>query len=392
VILVWGVVPGGTLSVLRDWVPRLAGHGAVRVVSFGPDTASLGVPTVTVGDRWSHPIRFPNVVGYVVRLVVAVTRGAPRGGLTVLMPQDALATGAAAVIAGRLLGARVALMEHGSAAAFETDRFWRERSGAGPMAALRARACRLVLRALHRLTLSRMDVALVAGEEEAAIFLSRAVDEDRLLRHRFGIDLALFHPASHAERAEARRRWGVPVSATVIVCVSRLAPEKGVGDLIAAVATLPAQAKPHLLIAGDGPLRADLERIAASAGVAATFAGGLAPDDVAAILRAADCFVYPALRGANTPYAVLEAMATGLPIVATTAPAVHRKMLADGRGVAIEPGDRDAMRAGILGLLQDPDEASVAGAAARQYVSAHHSPAQVDEAVTALVQRLWPPS
>jgi glycosyltransferase involved in cell wall biosynthesis len=390
VILVWAVVPGGTLSVLRDWVPRLAQRGDVSIVSLGPNRASLGVLTTTLGGRRSHPYRFPNALGYVARMTVAAVRSTRGGRATVLVPQDALATGAAAVIAALVGGARVAVMEHGSAAAAETDRFWRERAGRGRLSALRVRLMLPMLRALHRLVLRRMDVALLAGDDELAAFSARGVGDDRLMRYRFGIDLDRFHPPSDDERAEARRRWGVDEGASVILSVGRLAPEKGVDDLIAAVAGLPADLVARLLLAGDGPLRAALERGAATAGVPATFVGGLEPEGVASILHAADCFVYPALRGANTPFAVLEAMASGLPVVATAAPAVHHDMLADGRGVAIEPGDRDAMRAGILRFLRDRPGAAAAGAAARRYVVTHHSPGRVDEAVETLVRRLWP--
>ena len=54
----------------------------------------------------------------------------------------------------------------------------------------------------------------------------------------------------------------------------------------------------------------------------------------------------------------------------------------------VEPGDRDAMRAAILAYLHEPAEGRVAGAAARRYVVEHHGPAQVDEAVDTLVERL----
>ena len=126
--------------------------------------------------------------------------------------------------------------------------------------------------------------------------------------------------------------------------------------------------------------------------MAATFVGRVEPEDLASVLHAADCFVYSARRGANTPYAVLEAMASGLAVVATTAPAIHRSMFADGRGIAVEPGDRDALRDGITAFLRDRTRAAAAGAAARAYVETHHSPAEADRAVDALVQRLWPES
>ncbi len=388
-ILVWGLVPGGTLSVLRDWVPRLAERGDVSVVSLGPNRATLGVPTVTIGGRWSHPFRFPNALGYVVRMTMAAVRASRGNGRAVLVPQDALATGAAAVITGMLTGAHVAVMEHGSAEAVETDRFWRERSGdGGTLAAARNRVARVTLRSLNRLVLRRMDVGLIAGDDAAAAYRSRGVGEDRLLRYRFGVDLDRFHPATEAERDDARRRWGIDPAWRVVLSVGRLAPEKGFEDLLAALAGAPEDLELHLVIAGDGPLRGELERAATTAGVTVNFVGRLEPDEVASVMHAADCFAYTAQRGANTPYAVLEAMATGLPVVATSAPAVHRSMLADGRGIAVEPGDREAIRAGIVRYLRDPAGAAAAGAAARRYVEANHSPDEVDRAVEALLSRL----
>ena len=387
--MVWALAPGGTLSVLRDWVPRLAERGEVSIVTLGPNVASLGVPTVELGGGWSHPFRFPNVIGYVARMALAARGRARDGGRTVLVPQDALATGAAAALVSMATGARVAVMEHGSAAAVETDRFWRERRRHGVASRLREWPLRATLGGLRRLAMRRMDVALLAGDDAVATYRSRGAQAERLLRYRFGVDTERFHPPSDEERAAARRRWEVD-DRSAILTVGRLAAEKGVPDLIAAVASLPAKLRPKLLVAGDGPLRGALERAADAAGIDASFVGALDPADVASIAHAADVFVYAGLRGANTPFAVLEAMASGLPVVATTAPPVHRAMLADGRGSAVDPGDRDAMRAAILAYLDERAAARAAGAAARRYVVEHHAPSRVDEAVDALIERLSP--
>ena len=385
--MTWGVVPGGTLTVLRDWVPRLAARGEVVALSLGPDRASLDVPTLTIGTRWAHPLRFPQVLGYVVRMAVAGAREARRGP-AVLVPQDALATGAAAVVAGMLTGAPVVVMEHGSAEAIETDRFWRERSSSGRAARLRAWLLRGTLRVLHRLVLRRTKLVLVAGDEAAAAYRSRGVGADRLLRYRFGIDVELFHPPSEAEREEARHRWELAGPDPVILSVARLATEKGLDDLVAAAASLPREMNVRLALAGDGPMRPALERAASVAGIRATFLGDLERAEVASVMRAADVFAYTATRGANTPFAVLEAMAAGLPVVATTAPAVHRAMLAEGRGAPIDPGDRDALSAALLRYLRAPGDAVAAGRAARTYVEERHAHGEADRAVERLFERL----
>ncbi len=382
IIVAWGIVPGGTLSVLREWVPRLQRHGRVSVVSLGPNRSSLGVPTVVIGRRASHPFRFPQVIGYVLRMAWASARAARDRG-AVLIPQDGLATGAAALIAARFTGAQLAVMEHGSAEAIRTERFWRERyPPAGLAGGIRGRLLQRLLRGLSTAVVRRTDVALIAGDEAETTYLALGIDPSRILRYRFAVDLERFHPPSGSERAEARRRWDLDADAPVVISVGRLSVEKGLDLVLAAAAGRP---RATFLVAGDGPLRAQLER---SAPPNVRFLGRLERDEVASLHRSADGFVYAGRQGANTPYAVLEAMASGLPVVATTAPEAHRAMLADGRGIAVEPDDAAGLANGIHRLLADADLRASMGAAARAYVETNHAPDQLDEAVRAFAQRV----
>ncbi|MEO8509807.1 MAG: glycosyltransferase family 4 protein [Chloroflexota bacterium] len=383
VIVAWGLAPGGTLSVLREWVPRLQAAGRVSVVTLGPNRASLDVPTVEIGRRWSHPLRFPQIAPYILRMAVATVRAARRGGTPILMPQDSLATGAAAAIAARFVGARLAVMEHGSAEAIGTRRFWRERyPPAGKLGGPRHRLLRAIVRRLNRWVVHRTDVALIAGNEAEATYRSLGIDPSRIARYRFAVDVDRFRPATASERAHARQHWRIEGPGPVVVTVGRLAAEKGVDDILAAMTRQPAAT---LLVAGEGPLRESLER---SAGENVRFLGRLEADEVASLHRAADLFVYAGRQGANTPYAVLEAMASGLPVVATTAPEVHRPMLAEGRGIAVPPDDADALERAIGKLLTDPERRLAAGARARVFVEANHTSEMLDQAVAAFVARI----
>lgn len=386
IIAVWGLTPGGTLSVLREWVPRLERAGAVSVVSLGPNRASLGVHTVEIGARFSHPLRFPQVLGYIARMALACGRVARRGGRPVLIPQDALATGAAAALAAAFTGARLVVMEHGSAEAIGTERFWRERyPPAGRFGRVRQRILRSMLGPLQRWVLRRTDLALIAGDEALAVYRAHGVPDERLVRYHFSVDLDRFHPPDAAARAEARARWDIAPDADVVISVARLAPEKGIDDILAAAA---AHLQATVIVAGDGPLRAQLER---EAPPNARFVGRLERDEVASLHRAADVFVYAGRQGANTPYAVLEAMASGLPVIATTAPEVHRAMLAEGRGIAVPPGDRAALTAAVGELLGDEERRAHAARGARAYVEANHAPARLDAEVEAFLSRLGEP-
>ena len=123
-----------------------------------------------------------------------------------------------------------------------------------------------------------------------------------------GIDPAEFPPRT-------QRSNGVPIQ---LLCVGRLAPEKGQILLLHAMAELKAAATPlHLHLVGDGPDRLRLEREAAELGVAAsvTFEGAVDADRLAELYRNTDVFVLPSLAE-GIPIAAMEAMAKEIPCVA----------------------------------------------------------------------------
>jgi glycosyltransferase involved in cell wall biosynthesis len=125
-----------------------------------------------------------------------------------------------------------------------------------------------------------------------------------------GVDVDAFQPADAAERGRLRRELGLP-DGPLVVSAARVAREKGVDVLVAAwpqvVARIPGA---HLCILGDGAERATLSRLLPEA----LWMGGVA--NVAPYLRAADAFALPS-RAEGMPVALLEAMACGLPCVAT---------------------------------------------------------------------------
>lgn len=139
-----------------------------------------------------------------------------------------------------------------------------------------------------------------------------------------------------------------------LVTVARLSPEKGLADLLAAVALLVATGRPVTLnIAGSGP---DGERLAAlvaelGLGGHVRFAG-FVPHGRAlvAVLDEGDVFVLPS-RSEGLPHSVVEAMARGLPVVATAIGGIP-ELLGDGSGVVVAPGDVPAL-AEAIGVLHD---------------------------------------
>jgi glycosyltransferase involved in cell wall biosynthesis len=181
-----------------------------------------------------------------------------------------------------------------------------------------------------------------------------------------GIDLSGFTPRPGGARdAALAGELGVGPEAPVVGVVARFRPEKDHATFLRA-ARLVADRRPDVrfLLVGDGPLRADLERLAARLGVAGQvrFAGKrsdvprvLGLVDVSVLSSANDCF----------PYAVLESMAMAVPVVATAVGAVP-EIVDDGvTGHVVPPGDPAALARQMLALLDDPASARAMGRAGR---------------------------
>ncbi len=169
-------------------------------------------------------------------------------------------------------------------------------------------------------------------------------------------------PAVRAELAALGANGGGPV----LVVASRLTRQKGLDLLLDA---LPAAVARHprllLLIAGEGPERAALERQAARLGLGsrARFLGERR--DVEGLLAAADGVVLPS-RQEGSPYLLLEAMALAVPIIAAAVGGVG-EMLREGRdGCLVPAGDREALAAGIAALVADPGAARRRAEGARE--------------------------
>jgi glycosyltransferase involved in cell wall biosynthesis len=193
--------------------------------------------------------------------------------------------------------------------------------------------------------------------------------------------------------AAARTRPARPASdGTGLVWAGRLAGEKGIDDLLAAVSRLRSSGlDARLDLLGDGPERVRLEALAASLGLngAIRFRGHIA--DRAAYLdalRAADVFVMPS-RAEGVPKAVVEAMGAGVPVVASRVGGVPA-LLADGeRGVLVGPGGSAALAEAIAGLASDQAARERLRWTGLAFAADHTAPAQAARLV-AWMRRSFP--
>jgi glycosyltransferase involved in cell wall biosynthesis len=200
-----------------------------------------------------------------------------------------------------------------------------------------------------------------------------------------GVDLGEVDRALAAARPTARRQFGLHPPEIAIVCVGRLHRQKGLVHLLGAFhALLQEQPTARLLLAGAGPDRAALSGTveALRLGHFVRFLGTLA--DPWPLLAAADIFALPSLWE-GMPNALLEAMAAGLPAVATAVGAVP-EMVVDGReALVVPPGDTGALTRALAELAASPARRREMGALARQRVE----DAYRIEATVAQTERLY---
>ncbi|WP_028642307.1 glycosyltransferase [Nocardioides sp. URHA0020] len=156
-------------------------------------------------------------------------------------------------------------------------------------------------------------------------------------------------PAPVAEpdlRDEVRGELGLASAAPVVLCVARLATPKRIDLLLDAWADVP---DATLLVAGDGPDREALVRRAATLGDRVRFLGERR--DVGRLLGAVDLLVLPSDRE-GLPMAVLEALAAGVPVVASAVGGIP--VLGPHAVELVTPGRADALADGVRRLLDDP--------------------------------------
>lgn len=204
----------------------------------------------------------------------------------------------------------------------------------------------------------------------ADMLVARGIERERLTVLHNGVRS---QPSAQPGVSALRRRLGLHDRDRVVLAVGRLSHEKGQAHLIRALATC--QQPLRLVIVGDGPDRGALERLARvqRADRSVIFAG-MTPD-VAPFYAMADVFALPSLTE-GSPNALLEAMACGLPVVATRVGGVP-EIATDGQTALLVPSsDPLALGCAIDRMLADPALGARLGSAARAAVLSRHTPEQ----------------
>lgn len=336
-------IVGGAESYVRRLAPRLLRAGwEVRVITLVDggrildDLRSEGVPTVELG--LNHQAGFGPAFGRLLRLW--------RANLPDLVHTHLYHAGLVGRVAARWLGIPVVVHQHGveyARSRLRTLLDGKTRSWVNRYAA----SCRAVADILAaRERIPRSQIAVIYN----------------------GLEVSAFDRSPPTQRPIA---WPVPANSLTVGCVGRLAPEKGQSTLIQAASSLVARGRDfHLVLLGDGNLLARLQEQCKRLGLEKKvhFAGQ--QEDVAVWLSYFDLFTLPS-KWEGISMALLEAMASGLPVVATNVGGTP-EVVRDGQtGFLTLPGDPQALAFAIERLLSDPDLRRRMGAAGRWRVKQH---------------------
>jgi glycosyltransferase involved in cell wall biosynthesis len=350
VVVVSGIWPpdvGGPAShapALADALVE-AGHTVevVTTADLAPDTQPYPVHWVA-RDR-PAPLRHLAVA----REVRRAAQGADRVYATTMVRRAAL---------GAALGRRPLVVKLVADEAYERER----RAGrfAGTLEEFQAerRGLRLrFLRATRTAALRRARCIVVPSAYLRQIAIGWGLDPSR-------VDVVP-NPApevpEHPTRDEARATLGIDGFALGVA--GRLTAQKALGDTLEALARVPDVA---LLVLGDGPERAELERRAGELGLAdrVRFLGAGTRDDVIALFRAVDAALLTS-AWENLPHTLLEALATGTPVIATAVGGIPEVVRDEENGLLVPPRDIAAIASAIDRLVHDDAlRASLAAAAA----------------------------
>jgi glycosyltransferase involved in cell wall biosynthesis len=212
-------------------------------------------------------------------------------------------------------------------------------------------------RSIHAVAL-RLATHILVNAEAIAVLLAhmRATREDRLAVIHNGVDLARFVPLARPSNGR---------ELMTIVTLANLRPEKGLVQLLeAAVLVMRTAPRARFAIWGDGPLRSELEALIRAKGLTGTVELRGATREPQNVLKQGDIFVLPSLSEACSNV-ILEAMATGLPVVATRVGGTPALVDDHRTGLLVPPDNPQALAQAILRLLLTPTLATKMGAEGR---------------------------
>lgn len=210
-------------------------------------------------------------------------------------------------------------------------------------------------------------ITISAGIRE--VLLSEGLPADKVVCVPSAVDVA--HYQRGCDRPALEEAFGLEAAAIPVAMAAQFIERKGHRDLLAAWPTVvAAEPRARLLLFGQGPLREEMERLAAERGLADTVVFAGFRDDLERFLPCLRALAHPA-RMEGLGVTLLQAGAAGVPIVACPVGGIP-EIVKDGEtGYRVPPRDAEALAEALIRLVRDPQLAETLGGAARGHVEAH---------------------
>jgi glycosyltransferase involved in cell wall biosynthesis len=388
-------VTGGMRSVLAkieqvtkdiwqiEYLTQISGPNTEKYVIHRFGTRRTG--------SWQFPVVWLYVFAGFWKLVSLLRHGSC---YDVILIQDGIFTAAFGALVARMAGIRCVCIDHGNLSVLTSPAFRAER-----IKALKTKNWRWPRRLLARLQymgywpslsiLARFAARCVDhyfipgvnGDGVEEVCKSLGVNSSRITRFANMIETERHVIPDTTLRAETREKYNIAADAIVIAIICRFAPEKGLEIAFEAIHRALTSLAPEIckrvrvIIAGDGPLRKQIEEDISSYGLSQTCLlwGEATIDEVITILGISDIFLFTSWRAAGYPLVVLEAMASKCAVIASTESMATQMMLAEGRGITLDVGDVEGVGRALIRLISNSELCRQMGSLARNYVEVEHN-------------------
>jgi glycosyltransferase involved in cell wall biosynthesis len=211
-----------------------------------------------------------------------------------------------------------------------------------------------------------MDAIFVPSRSTFQELVAKGIAPEKIKLFPRGIDTVRFHPT---KRSAILDKEVSPSKALRLLYVGRISREKNLPVLERAFKSLVSRLKDpssvHLVVVVDGPYLAEMKQHLR--GLPCTFTGYQQGEALPAIYASCDLFVFPSTTD-TFGNVVLEAQASGLPVVVTDKGGPCENMLPGETGLVVPPDDPDSIVEAILALMHDPIRSRQMGRAARRYM------------------------
>jgi glycosyltransferase involved in cell wall biosynthesis len=215
---------------------------------------------------------------------------------------------------------------------------------------------------------NQMDLIFVPSRSTAEELQAKGVNGDKMRIFPRGVDLQLFHPAKRNGFLESRFQVEDGIK---LLYVGRVSKEKNL-EILARIFKKLSQDHPgiRLVVVGDGPYLEEMQQ--ELAGTSCTFTGYLHGEDLAAAYASCDLFLFPSTTD-TFGNVVLEAQASGLPVIVTDAGGPQENLIPGETGLIIRGDSDESLLEAIQGLLAQPEQLKVMGLTARRYMEERSS-------------------